>query len=201
MAVNRISIDELLGMARISAQDSPVDKEPLSSLSEDAVAKAEEEIEDAIRNNYNGTPMVMPLLVKRRDESDYWLVPLEPAISVTGKNVIVTRSVSKSKLKGSVKEYWAQDDYSITIRGKIVGSANSAYPKSDVQRLIRYCEAGTELDVQCRLLELFGIEKMVINSFEFPFTKGENNQHYVITATSDSSYDLFINLNEEENNV
>ncbi|MCL1942805.1 MAG: DUF6046 domain-containing protein [Candidatus Azobacteroides sp.] len=189
MAINEISINRLLSGADVQ------------NAVKDMAAIVEEKLEDAVRTNFNGFPMVFPLLMKRTDESVYWLLPTEPEISVTGQNNIVTRSVSKGDLKGTIKENWSQKDYDIVIKGLLMDPESKAYPKKDVQRLRNYCESKVGLDVQCRFLEIFGISKMVVTKCEMPFTEGENTQNFTITAQSDASYDLFIKLNEEENNV
>lgn len=38
-------------------------------------------------------------------------------ISLNGQNILTRRHVSKGTIKGSIKERWTQDDYSVRIEG------------------------------------------------------------------------------------
>lgn len=149
---------------------------------------------DKIEQTIFGTPQVMPLSVKLKSETSYWLFPVEPMISVDGKNILVKRNVAKRKNGfGSVKEYWTQDDYSINIQGLITDSTlQHDYPREDITTLAKYCNAKEPLDVKCPLLELLGINRIVIESFSLPFTKGPDNQNFSIIALSDTDWSLIL---------
>ena len=151
----------------------------------------DEELEDIVRTNALGIPMVMPLSLRLDVEgAEEWLLPEEPMISVTGQNIITRRHVSKGRLRGSIKERWTQDDYTVKVEGLLLGR-DGRYPKNDVERLRRYCEAG-KVKVLCPLLEIFGITQIAIESWNIPFTSGTTNQNYEITAYSDDIYKLLI---------
>ena len=151
----------------------------------------DEELEDIVRTNALGIPMVMPLSLRLDVEgAEEWLLPEEPMISITGQNIITRRHVSKGRLRGSIKERWTQDDYTVKVEGLLLGR-NGRYPKNDVERLRRYCEAG-KVKVLCPLLEIFGITQIAIESWDIPFTSGTTNQNYEITAYSDDIYKLLI---------
>ena len=151
----------------------------------------DEELEDIVRTNALGIPMVMPLSLRLDVEgAEEWLLPEEPMISITGQNIITRRHVSKGRLRGSIKERWTQDDYTIKVEGLLLGR-DGRYPKNDVERLRRYCEAG-KVKVLCPLLEIFGITQIAIESWDIPFTSGTTNQNYEITAYSDDIYKLLI---------
>lgn len=66
----------------------------------------------------------------RLDEpgAEDWLLPYEPMIRTTGKNIITTRHVAKGRIRGSIKERWTQDDYQIHIEGVLIGS-EGRYPE------------------------------------------------------------------------
>ena len=150
-----------------------------------------EELEDIVRTNALGIPMVMPLSLRLDVEgAEEWLLPEEPMISITGQNIITRRHVSKGRLRGSIKERWTQDDYTVKVEGLLLGR-DGRYPKNDVERLRRYCEAG-KVKVLCPLLEIFGITQIAIESWDIPFTSGTTNQNYEITAYSDDIYKLLI---------
>ena len=151
----------------------------------------DEELEDIVRTNALGIPMVMPLSLRLDVEgAEEWLLPEEPMIRITGQNIITRRHVSKGRLRGSIKERWTQDDYTVKVEGLLLGR-DGRYPKNDVERLRRYCEAG-KVKVLCPLLEIFGITQIAIESWNIPFTSGTTNQNYEITAYSDDIYKLLI---------
>lgn len=164
----------------------------------DAVrAMDDRELEDLVRTNALGIPMTMPLRLRVEEQgAEDWLLPLEPMISLTGKHVIKRRQVNKGLIRGSIKERWAQDDYDITIEGVLIGT-DGRYPEADVARLRNFCEAAA-VTALSPLLEVFGISRIVIESWDFPFTSGENNQNYSIKAYSDDIYKLLLGGSEYE---
>lgn len=137
--------------------------------------------------------MVMPLWIGFRDDPE-WKLPFEPLISISGRNVIVKRNVAKSQYRGTIKERWAEDDFSISIQGTFVHPDLNTYPESDVQKLMYYVNAKQSLYVKNELLALLGINQIVIETYSIPFSKGENVQNFTINALSDDTYNLFIEM-------
>lgn len=154
----------------------------------------EAELEDMVRTNALGVPMRFPLELSLVDREDWWLVPIEPLITLTGRNIIVRRQVSKGKIRGSIKERWTQDDYQVKIEGALMDLKRDDYPRDDVQKLRNFCEAA-KLKVRCPLFEIFSINQIVVESYDFPFTKGIQNQQYTINAYSDDTYKLLLKNN------
>lgn len=154
----------------------------------------EAELEDMVRTNALGVPMRFPLEISLVDQEDWWLVPIEPLITLTGRNIIVRRQVSKGKIRGSIKERWTQDDYQVKIEGALMDLKRDDYPRDDVQKLRNFCEAA-KLKVRCLLFEIFSINQIVVESYDFPFTKGIQNQQYTINAYSDDTYKLLLKNN------
>lgn len=144
--------------------------------------------------NANGVPMQCPLWLRLEGE-EWWLLPYEPIITINGKNVITKKQVAKGKVRGSIKERWSQDDYQISISGILMNPKGTGYPDEDVKALKRLCEAAT-VQVMSPLFEIFSIDQIVIESFDFPFTSGPFNQAYTIGAVSDDIYKLL--LREED---
>lgn len=140
--------------------------------------------------NANGVPMKCPLWMRLEGE-EWWILPYEPIITVNGKNVIVKKQVAKGGVRGSIKERWSQDDYQISISGIFINPDNTGYPDKDVKELRRLCEAA-KVQVMSPLLEVFSIDQIVIESFDFPFTSGPNNQAYTLSASSDEIYKLLL---------
>jgi hypothetical protein len=157
----------------------------------------DEQLTETIRTNALGIPMVFPLEIKKPDEHDFWLLPWEPLITIVGKNTIVKRNVAKKKYRGSIKEYWSQDDYSVNIGGILMSAdSDDIYPKDDVRRLRGLCEAQAELEVISPLLNIYDIFRIVVEDFDFPFTKGASAQTYTLKCSSDDPYDLLIPLTQ-----
>lgn len=154
----------------------------------------EAELEDMVRTNALGVPMRFPLEISLVDQEDWWLVPIEPLITLTGRNIIVRRQVSKGKIRGSIKERWTQDDYQVKIEGALIDLKRDDYPRDDVQKLRNFCEAA-KLKVRCPLFEIFSINQIVVESYDFPFTAGIQNQKYTINAYSDDTYKLLLKNN------
>ena len=146
-----------------------------------------------------------PLSLSIDDGATYFTLPYEPLISISGKNNIIRRNVAKwnaegsETLTGTIKERWSQDDYEITITGVLVGALmkgdmSDCFPIQDFQKLKLVLTHAKEIRVKCAPLELLGINKIVVETFTFPFTKGVNVQAYDIKVYSDSSYNLLIDL-------
>ena len=153
------------------------------------------ELEEVVRTNALGVPMVMPLRFQLEESgAKEWLFPVEPMISLNGQNILVRRHVNKGTIKGSIKERWTQDDYTVRIEG-ILMSRDGKYPDEDVATLKNFCEAG-HVKALCPLLEIFGISQLAIESWDIPFTTGLTNQNYTITAYSDDIYKLLLSRDD-----
>lgn len=139
-----------------------------------------------------------PVKFKKITGNQWYLLPYEPMITISGKNNIVKRDVAKKKnLKGSVKERWSQDDYQITITGALygaieTGSVEECYPKEQFEKLHEFVTDPQGIAIDCYPLKLLGIQHIVVEEFTFPFTKGENVQAYEIKAFSNDTYELLI---------
>ena len=156
---------------------------------------SDSELEEVVRTNALGVPMVMPLRFQLEESgAEEWLFPIEPMISLNGQNILVRRHVSKGTIKGSIKERWTQDDYTVRIEG-ILMSREGKYPEEDVTMLRNFCEAG-HVKALCPLLEIFGISQLAIESWDIPFTTGVTNQNYTITAYSDDIYKLLLSRDD-----
>lgn len=144
-----------------------------------------------------------PLKLKRTGTNDEWFtLPFEPMISIAGKNNIIKRSIAKAPhFVGTIKEHWSQDDYSINITGTLfgdneIGDYQSTFPRTYFEKLRDQCLSPTGLDVQCDLFQLLGIQKIVVEDFTFPFSKGENVQAYTMKAISDYSADFLLEIQD-----
>ena len=161
----------------------------------DVETMSDAELEDVVRTNATGVPMVLPLRFQLEESgAQEWLFPMEPMISVNGQNILVRRNVTKGKNRGSIKERWTQDDYSVRIEGILMGM-DGKYPEADVAKLRSFCEAG-HVKALNPLLEIFGISQLAIESWDIPFTSGTINQNYTIQAYSDDIYKLLLSRDD-----
>jgi hypothetical protein len=144
-----------------------------------------------------------PLSFSLEEKGKQYLLPYETMISINGKNQVIKRNVSKgNKIPGTIKERWAQDDYEITITGVLIGdyetgNVKKCYPIDDFKALKDYLTKPQAIWVFCEPLGLLGINRIVIEEFSFPFTKGENVQAYEIKAVSDFDYALLLELKKD----
>lgn len=144
-----------------------------------------------------------PLSFSFTEKGQQWLFPYEPLISISGGNEIIKTKVSRisdangNTSSGTIKQRIVPKDYEITITGvligkKLKGKPEDCYPKEQLKTLLNFLKATKEVYVFCPILELLGINKIAIEDFSFPFTKGENVQAYEIKAFSDFTYNLII---------
>lgn len=138
-----------------------------------------------------------PFSFRSSKDENYWLLPWEPMINIEGSNIVTKRNIAKAGKNqiGSIKERWSTDDYQITITGafygdKMLGKSSQTYPRYEMERLRDYLLTAEAIEVLCEPLQILNINKIVIESVNFPFTKGENVQAYEIKAVSDFPYNL-----------
>lgn len=137
--------------------------------------------------------MVMPFTFYLPDDSK-WVLPYEPLISLQGENIIIKRNVAKFEGRGSIKERWAEGDIKINIEGTFVNADLTKYPATEVQKLRQVITQRRAIKIENELLQLLNVNYLVIESYSLPFSKGENVQNYSISALSDDSYNLFIEV-------
>ena len=137
--------------------------------------------------------MVLPLSFRLPDGS-WWLFPIEPLISISGKNIVVRRNVSKSERRGSIKERWSEDDLMINIQGSLIDPDLYTYPSQDLSSLYQAITQRKAIEVKNELLQLLNVHQIVVEPYSFPFSKGENVQNFSIDAYSDDLYELFIDV-------
>lgn len=152
---------------------------------------------DEIMEDYSAVGVIhsqMPLRVKRSGDKEWFTFPIEPLVTISGKNVITKRTVAKSEGKGTVKERWTQDDYDVTIQGVMTASDYNKYPKEYIKKLIDLFNERRAIEVEQEILLIFGVKYLAIENVSFPHTKGLNNQNFEIRAYSDSPMDLLISI-------
>lgn len=169
----------------------------------DVFASENHTLKDSEVWSERGKRQFMPLFIKRAGTDDpFFQLPYEPMISITGKNNIVKRSIAKAtNYVGTVKEHFSQDDYDITITGTLfgkeeMGTFEETFPREDFEKLKKYCVHPKGLEVKCELFQMLEIQNIVVESFDFPFSKGEEVQAYSISAISDFSTDFLLEIKD-----
>lgn len=132
-------------------------------------------------------------------DGERWLFPYEPMITISSGNTIIKRNVAKQgdKLIGTIKERWNRKDFDITVTGVLMGSITTGkfedcFPRGQMQKLFDFLKHNKEFFIYCAPLEILGINKVVVEDYTFPFTKGENVQAYDLKLTSDDFYNLLV---------
>lgn len=115
----------------------------------------------------------------------------DPLIALQRDNEIARRSVAKPRRnEGTIKENWAVGDYNVTISGVIIATTKEELEQA-VMAVDGVCSERKSVRVTCPLLnEQYGITHLAIGQLQLPFTPGELNQQFTITAWSDTSHQL-----------
>lgn len=130
---------------------------------------------------------VCPVILTSVSTGAVWQCPVDPLVSVSGKNNIVRRYVAKSRNHGSVKELWSRDDFEVTITGVLLNLPDN----EELKNIRAICESEEAVGIICQYLnDTYNINYLAIESFEFPFTKGEGNYQFTIKGYSDEDYPI-----------
>lgn len=154
-------------------------------------------IKSLFRAKGNFGQIRMPLEVQIPGGKVWQMLPNEPLLTIKGRKEIVKTTISRGRdkrgyaKKGSVKEVIYMDDYDITIDGIIIGENEDELPEDDIMKVHGICEYGLSLYVRHQMLNLLGINMLVIADFEFPTEagEGENVQKYKLIAMSDEDFE------------
>jgi hypothetical protein len=120
-----------------------------------------------------------------------YLIPLEPVISIEGgKNIIETR-LNRGARTENVLEEVNLNNYRIMLRGILLSEVEDAYPEESVRELRRFCEAPGGIEIECALLQYFGITRVAVQNFRFPGVPGNIEAvGYELDCLSDREIDL-----------
>lgn len=125
------------------------------------------------------------------EAEELYQLPNEPLIAISGSKTIVKTGIDG--IKGTFKEGFSIDDYSITIRGIAINEDRESeeYPQEIVRKIRRIAELQGSLKVVNDLLSMFGITRLVIETCEFPdFPGAPSVQPYILNCLSDQEFDL-----------
>ncbi|MEO1053911.1 MAG: DUF6046 domain-containing protein [Bacteroidota bacterium] len=105
-------------------------------------------------------------------------------VSMT-RNIITTAVQGRN---GTIKEYVADGDFQVNVRGSLVNENPNLYPEELTSRLIQLAKLPSEIGVISPFLNnVFGITRLVIQSYSFPMTEGyQNVQEFTLSCISDT---------------
>jgi hypothetical protein len=131
-----------------------------------------------------GTPVFSDVILS--SESDNALsIKLENALVVIEQNKKIGRTHVQGR-NGSVKEYYANDDYNIEITGSISHENPTAYPMDDVRKLLAIVNLPESVKLSGPFFELFEIFNGVVHHYKLDQKAGvQNQQFFVIKMYSD----------------
>lgn len=115
-------------------------------------------------------------------------VPIECHVNVSGQKRIVKTVVPGRD--GSVKELTGRDDYSVKI-DLILLAKNYSKVSKEVESIIALWEKKDSINIVCPKTEMYGIEKVVFESFDHPETPGMPG-YEKLSLTFSSDEDLVI---------
>lgn len=165
---------------------------------------AQESLSPALLINQTDLPIpedqqFFPLSFSLTRGGQRWMFPYEPMITISSGNTVIKRNVAKqgNKLIGTIKERWNRKDFDITVTGVLLGSLTTGkvedcFPIKQMEELFKFLKHNKEFYIYCAPLEILGINKVVVEDYTFPFTKGENVQAYDLKITSDDFYNLLV---------
>lgn len=168
------------------------------------------DVEQSDIRSYLGTPVFDQVIIAEgqyfeiQDVSKENPIPFE---SLTLQTVLLEVSQTKNIVttalqgrNGTIKEYVADGDFAITMTGGVIGEMDTNgnvqdignfYPEVDTKRLVEICKVPNQLTITSNFLQLFGINEVVITSYNINQQQGTRNlQPFVLNLLSDNPIDL-----------
>lgn len=142
----------------------------------------------SVSTGLEGVQVILPL------ELDGFRFPIEPVISVRGRNKIIETEFDGNDA-GTFKEMYSVGDYQVTIRGILLNDDPDfeQLPERDMRKLRAICEKQTHIKAVSELLAIYGIEYLAIKDYDFPGVPGElEMQAFELQCVSDKPYDLVL---------
>lgn len=120
--------------------------------------------------------------------------PLPNGLKLKMADILITvnqqRNIIKTTIQGrsgTVKEYIADGDFTINIKGALVIPQSNDYPEALVRDLMSVLNLKEVIEPTCDYLRLFDIYGIVITGYSFPQQRGfQNVQLFEINALSDT---------------
>lgn len=139
-----------------------------------------------------GTSFRMPVGFRIPGKKDWWKLPNEPIVSMSGGNDIEVTTLNRGTKRGTVKEYLNLEDYTITIRGIAINEEKDDYPEKFFQELRDYTEAGKAVEISCIMTRIHNINLACVQNMNYegnaalPFRA----RAYELKVLSDENFEL-----------
>lgn len=143
-----------------------------------------------------GTSLDNSLNVGEANGNSEVLLRIDTAlISVSqSRNIVKTPITGR---KGTVKEYISDGDFMIDIRGVIISQFPMVYPREEVAIFMELLGLPKQIPVASEFLQLFGIDSIVIDSYDIAEKLGSRNEvPFQIQALSDLAEEIILNPND-----
>lgn len=165
-------------------------KRDISPLELEEIQHFNVEADDVARLSFLGTPVFSDLLIKESETGEGMYFDTVLFDVAMEKHIVKTMVQGR---KGTVKEYISDGDYSISIRGGIINHGSSNYPSDDVAFFVNLMQIPAPLFVISPLLQLFDVQTIVIEKYQFMQRPGyQNIQLFEIDAVSDDPIESLI---------
>ncbi len=149
-----------------------------------------------VREQYLGRDIFLP--IRFYDESKELMHLPYSVISVSSKKTIIKTSLSERK--GTVKEHYSVDDYSISIKGFLI-SQDRKFPEAELIVLKELYELASAIKIENALTNIFLTDpeltrdeqrRVVIASLQLPEVQGgrEHVRPFALELESDTIFSL-----------
>ena len=141
------------------------------------------------KSHFEGLPIYLPLILESIDGVKDDLL-LESAIVSVGrtKNIVITDVQGRDT---SVKEFINNGDWDISITG-IICNNGVGYPLDQVREFQDYMTAKSSIKVVHEVLNMLGINEIVVTDQSMPSSPMVNVQRYSFNAISEKEIELRI---------
>lgn len=110
-------------------------------------------------------------------------------VDIQMTKIIVTTPINGRN--GTVKEYYSDGDYLVSLRGALVNLNGTNYPYNEFRLLNELLKAKVSLKVTSEFLSLFPIYNLAVTDYTFPQEEGlTNTQLFQINGLSDIPLEL-----------
>ncbi len=166
-----------------------------------------ENVQQASRLSYLGTPVIFPITFKGKkyqvynDRGEITLEAFETfelpvAVFVEFRQPTIIRRTKILGSRGTVKELYGDDDWSVDIKGVCLDDPSHAYAKTAMQQheaLVNWKRVKDAIAVEGELFYVKGIRNIVIEDIRFGQIPGKpNTMPFTIRAKSDEPEELIL---------
>lgn len=141
-------------------------------------------------NHFSGLPIYMPLVLEKLKKGEKEYILESAIVEINRQKNIVTTVVQGRD--SSVKELINNGDYQITVSG-VIATKGVGYPKDSVKDFETFLVAKESIKITHQVMNLLGINQLVITDYSIPYTPFMNMQAYSFNAMSDKPIELVIN--------